>query len=120
MAHRWQSIPRFTSSLAVGSYFGYEVIIKLLLEAKADVNSKDDFGGRTPLSWAAENGHEGIVKLLLEAKANINSKDDFGGQTPLSWAAENGNKDIVKLLLEAKADVNLEDNNGRTSLRRYC
>ena len=113
MAHRWQSIPRFTSSLAFGSYFGYGVMVKLLLEAKPEVDSKDD-DGRTPLSWAAENGHEGIVKLLLEAKANINSKDDFGGQTPLSWAAENGNKDVVKLLLEAKADVNLEDNNGRT------
>jgi Ankyrin repeats (3 copies) len=45
---------------------GHEATVKLLLEAKADIESKDSYYGRTPLSWAAENGHEAIVKLLLE------------------------------------------------------
>ncbi|KAF1816294.1 hypothetical protein P152DRAFT_470330 [Eremomyces bilateralis CBS 781.70] len=63
MAYQWHPIPEFTSILMVESYFGHEGIVKVLLEAKADVDSKDD-DGRTPLWWAAVNGHERIVKLL--------------------------------------------------------
>jgi ankyrin repeat protein len=40
--------------------------VKLLLEKGADVESKDRYDGRTPLSWAANNGHEAVVKLLLQ------------------------------------------------------
>jgi hypothetical protein len=116
MTHRWEGIPRFTSPLTVGSYFGYEVMVKFLLEAKADVDSKDN-QSRTPLWWAAENGQEGVIKLLLNAKADINLKDDhILGQTPLLLAVEKGHEGIVKLLLEAKADVDSEDDYGRTSL----
>jgi ankyrin repeat domain-containing protein 50 len=70
-------------SYAAGN--GYEGIVKLLLEAKADVDAEDD-SGRMPLSYAAENGYEGIVKLLLEVKADVNSKYNFD-RTPLSYAA---------------------------------
>jgi ankyrin repeat protein len=109
MAHHWESNPCFTSPLTVGSYFGHEIMVKLLLEAKADVDSKDNYYGYTPLSWAAQNGHEGIVKLLLEAKADVDSKDD-NGRTSLWWAARSGYEGIVELLLEAKADVDSDDN----------
>ncbi|KAF1817296.1 hypothetical protein P152DRAFT_463500 [Eremomyces bilateralis CBS 781.70] len=64
MAHQWHSNPQFTRILMVESYFGQEGIVKLLLEAKANVDSKDKYG-QTPLWWAAENGREGVVKLLM-------------------------------------------------------
>jgi ankyrin repeat protein len=44
-------------------------VVKLLLEKNADLESKDDEYGQTPLSWAARNGHEAVVKLLLEKGA---------------------------------------------------
>jgi hypothetical protein len=93
---------------------GHEAVIKLLLEAKADIESKD-LSGQTSLSRAAENGHEAVVKLLLEAKADIKSKDSRG-RTPLSLAAENGHEAVVKLLLEAKADIESKDLSGQTPL----
>jgi len=60
----------------------------LLLEKGAELESKDDEYGQTPLSWAARGGHEAVVKLLLKKGAELESKDDGYGQTPLSWAAE--------------------------------
>jgi ankyrin repeat protein len=73
------------------------VVVKLLLEKGAELESKDSEWGQTPLSWAAEKGHEAVVKLLLEKGAELDSKDK-GGQTPLSWAAQNGHEAVVKLL----------------------
>jgi ankyrin repeat protein len=56
---------------------GYDGIVKLLVEAKADIDSKDS-SGRTALSWATEYWREGIIKLLLKAKGDLDSKDDSG------------------------------------------
>ena len=108
---------------------GHETVVKLLVEAEADIESKDVTYDRTPLSWAAENygqtplwwaaknGHEAVVKLLVEAKANIESKDSTYGETPLLWAARSGHKAVVKLLVEAKANIESKDSAyGRTPL----
>ncbi|KAI9862582.1 MAG: hypothetical protein M1813_004434, partial [Trichoglossum hirsutum] len=110
--------PRSAGPLTVASYFGLEVVVKLLLETgKVDVDWKDNYYDQTPLSWAAGNGHEAVVKLLLETgKVDVDSKDT-NGQTPLSWAAGNGHEAVVKLLLETgKVDVDSKDNNVQTPL----
>jgi ankyrin repeat domain-containing protein 50 len=107
----------FTSSLLVASYFGHEIVVKLLLETgEADVDSKNK-AGRTPLCYAAENGHEAVVKLLLKTgKADVDSKDE-ASRTPLSYAAKNGHEAVVKLLLKtSKVDVDLKDEASRTPL----
>ncbi|KAF2790688.1 hypothetical protein K505DRAFT_351801 [Melanomma pulvis-pyrius CBS 109.77] len=117
------SPPQFTSIIMVGSYFGHEDVVKLLLATgKAEVNSKDS-KGRTPLF-----GNEAVVKLLLATgKVEVNSKDskgnaevnskDSNGRTPLSWAAEYGCEAGVKLLLATgKAEVDSKDFNGWTPL----
>jgi ankyrin repeat protein len=78
---------------------GHEGIVKLQLEAKADIDVKDKDGGWMPFWWAALNKYESIVKILLEAKADVESTDKHG-QTPLLWAAQNGPEGVIKLLLE--------------------
>ncbi|KAI7759595.1 hypothetical protein LZL87_013996 [Fusarium oxysporum] len=105
----------YFTDLTLASYYGHRVLVKLLLEKGADVESKDDKYGRTPLSWASRNGHVAVVKLLLEKGADVESKDEDRG-TPLSCAVENGHEAIVKLLLEKGADVESKDNHGRTPL----
>jgi ankyrin repeat protein len=59
--------------------------VKLLLEKGAELESKDNYYGQTPLSWATGSGHEAVVKLLLEKGAKLESKDNRYGQMPLSW-----------------------------------
>jgi hypothetical protein len=117
LVHRYESTPQFTSSIMVGSYFGHEAVVKMLLAiGKVEVDSKDN-NGRTPLLWATQNGHEAVVRLLLATgKVDVDSKDN-NGRTPLLWATQNGYEAVVKLLLATgKVEVDCKDNNDRTPL----
>ena len=55
----------FTYSITngIGAGFLSYAVIKLLLQAKADIESKG-YDGRTPLLLAAAYGHEAVVKVL--------------------------------------------------------
>ena len=94
---------------------GSKEIIEALLDAKAEVNARDD-DGHTPLHCAAATGKIEIVQLLLTHQADVNATDSYGSK-PLHYAAEKGSKDIVELLLNNKADVNAANNDGETPLK---
>ena len=68
------------------AYSGHLEIVKLLVvEFKADVNDRDDYG-TTPLHLAASNGYLEVVKLLVvEFKADVHAKDRCK-ETPLHKA----------------------------------
>jgi len=78
------------------SFYGYLDIVKILIEAGADVNTKNFFG-YTPLLWASIYNHKEVVNLLIEAGADINAKNNYG-YTALIYASGNNNKDIIDLL----------------------
>ena len=49
-------------------YYGYELIVQMLLEAGVDVNqARDD--GRTPLWIANQNDHKSVMQMLIKAGA---------------------------------------------------
>ncbi|KAF2678030.1 ankyrin [Lentithecium fluviatile CBS 122367] len=50
---------------------GHQRMVKLLLDAGADVNAQGGFYGNA-LQAASEGGHEQVVKLLLDTGANVN------------------------------------------------
>ena len=81
---------------------GREAVVRLLLEAGADKEAKNNYG-RTPLIIAAQKGREAVVRLLLEAGADKEAKSN-DGNTPLIRRRSNGHEAVVPLLLEAGAD----------------
>ncbi|ESZ94731.1 hypothetical protein SBOR_4893 [Sclerotinia borealis F-4128] len=85
---------------------GTEAVVKLLLDAKADVNTQGGLFGNA-LQAASAGGHEIVMKLLLDAKADVNTQGGFYGNA-LQTASAGGDKAMVKLLLNAKADINAQ------------
>ncbi len=99
---------------------GYPTLVKLLLDAGANINHQDK-DGQTALMWATLYEHTEVVKLLLDAGANVNHQNK-DGQTVLVVATGNVHSpiimlNIVKMLLVAGADPNIPGNTGTTPLR---
>merc|ERR1719195_2597079 len=89
----------------IHSKFG--TVMKLLLEAKADLEATDE-DRKTPLHRAACTGNIETLKLLVEAGANT-AADDICRWMPLHYACQEGHREVAKYLLEAKAAVQRED-----------
>ncbi len=96
------------------SHNGHVRIVKMLLDAGADIEADEMncYGGK-PLHWASEH-EEAVVELLLERGAQVDSRNnyrpsDFFGMTPLLMNATQRDDcaAVTRLLLEAGADANI-------------
>ena len=94
-----------------------DTVVRLLLKTgRVNVNSKD-YGGRTPISLAAENGREAVVRLLIRTGQAESDSKDCDGWTPLLWAARNGHDGVMKLLIKTgKVEVDPKDERSQTPL----
>ena len=85
----------------LGCFLTSDEVVKMLIDAKADVNAVDD-EGNTALMIACVNNRSLFVRRLIKAKADVNMKDDEGN-TALSIAKQFHYKTIENLLIEAGA-----------------
>ena len=83
----------------------------------ANLESKDEKHGLTPLMQTTHRGHAGGVAILLEAGADVNAKTKTG-YTALMASSWKDSPEIVETLIDKGADVNYQDNDGWTALMR--
>ena len=91
--------------LHYAAIYGFEDIVRLLVERGADKETIDDQSGDTPLLSAVRLERPGIVEILLENRVNIEARD-VHDNTPLMLAITHEFSAIIGLLLMAGADVN--------------
>lgn len=92
----------------------YLEIIKLLIEAGADVNIKNK-EGETPLILSYITFNIEIHELLIKSGANLNEQDK-NGYTALMWSSCDSNVELTKLLIKEGADLDMQNNDGDTAL----
>lgn len=80
-------------------------IIKVLLDAGADVNQANVTYNYTPLIYSANKGHIEIVRELIRRGVDVRFMNK-GGRAAIEYAAESGHIDVVKELLAAGAVIN--------------
>ncbi|WP_341808410.1 ankyrin repeat domain-containing protein [Wolbachia endosymbiont (group E) of Neria commutata] len=97
--------------------------IKLLLDAKADVNSRNK-RGETPLHIVVNYGLDSlsqkrcdVAELLLKNGADVHAKDE-NGNTPLHNAAFHRSEGVARLFLKYGANIDETNKYGTTPLKR--
>ncbi len=92
-------------------------IAAALIEAGAEINSRDPYGV-TPLMFAAISGSPKTMELLMSKGADVRAKDE-DGRTALVEVLTTENEmppEIVEELVRAGADVNVRIYGGMTPL----
>jgi hypothetical protein len=108
--------------LAVANINRYstENTIKILLEAGADSNVKNNNGSTALMLATVIAGYDSknIINMLIGYGSDINSQDSYGFTALMLCITNNRfcTEKIVMTLLEAGANVNIQDKNGNTAL----
>ena len=94
-------------------------VMRMLIEAGADVDAPEQSSGLTPLVYAACIGGENrFLDLLLHSGAEINATMDISGITALECAVDMGQIETVKFLIKAGANLEIADKSGKTPLMK--
>lgn len=88
--------PLYAVANECGSDAGPDVV-RVLVEAGADVNASSGVTRATPLHMAARRGHVAIAKALLECGAEVDARDR-NGCTPLERARNCRKAEVARLL----------------------
>lgn len=102
--------------LSVSAQVGQSNLVRLLLEAGADVEARgedeeEDSYDWTALHHAAAGGHLEVLRVLLEFGADKDATNSEV-QSALHLAVVNRHLDVVRLLLESRAEQELMDSCG--------
>ncbi|MGE0491129.1 MAG: ankyrin repeat domain-containing protein [Vulcanimicrobiota bacterium] len=104
------------SPLHLACASGHREVAARLLEAGAELDTRDSYHLRSPLFFATMGGDVELIRLLAEQGAEVDTEDGFG-QRPLHYASFSGNTEVVRALAELGADLDAADREtGQTAL----
>ncbi|GAB1312082.1 hypothetical protein MFIFM68171_02292 [Madurella fahalii] len=93
-----------SASLLLAVQYEHEEVVRLLLDAEADVNYTHDEATLSPLSEALSRGNDAIVRMLLEFCPNLDSMN-IDGNTPLHHITSLTSMASVKRVVNARAKL---------------
>jgi ankyrin repeat protein len=108
--------PNGDAPLVMAAYLGHAGIVKLLLQARADVGAVDPDMRGTALHAAAYAGRTEAARLLIEGGIDINRQGPKNGYTALHDAIWENHVDTARVIIEAGADLTLKSHSGETPL----
>jgi hypothetical protein len=103
-----------STALAQAVQRGNRELVKILLDAGADVDGKNN-DGLTALMYLNDNATAEIVRDLIKAGAKVDLADE-SGQNALHHAASYADTEVLQALIDAGARVDTKDESGRTAL----
>ena len=86
-----------------------DALVRVLLDAGAEVAAVTRIGNYTPLHLAARAGGADAVEALLEAGSNPRAPTSTGSVTPMHFAARAGGADAIASLARHGADVDARE-----------
>lgn len=109
-----------TNSDGYGALFyassgGHTGVLRLLLDARAEVNARASKNLGTPLHVASVHGNHATCQVLLERGASPNLQDN-SLSCPLHLACDDGHAVVVEVLLQHGADPSVPNGYGQTPL----
>ncbi|XP_075028394.1 E3 ubiquitin-protein ligase MIB2 isoform X2 [Calonectris borealis] len=102
------------TALQIASYQGHLDVVKILLQAHATVNLRDEEGD-TALHYAAFGNQAEVARVLIGKGASADLLNN-AKCTALYVAVSQGFTEVVRILCELNCDVNLPDSQGDTPL----
>lgn len=106
------------SALAWAVFNEHTEIVKILIDAGANVDMSDENGYTIlMLSFLTKRSRKSlnICKMLIDAGANVNAQTKLK-ETSLMFASAGGYTEVVRILLAADVIVNLKNKFGETAL----
>jgi ankyrin repeat protein len=104
------------SPLIMAAYAGHTDIVRLLLEAGADVAAVDPGMKATALHAAAYAGRTEAARLLIQHGIDVDKQGPYNGYTALHDAIWQNNVETAQVIIDAGAGLSLRNHEGQTPL----